>query len=112
MKQFIVRLLINAMALMATATLIDGISANGFSGAIIAALVLGTINAVIRPVLLLFTLPLNFLTLGLFTFVINALMLMLTSFFVSGFVVDGFFAALVGSVVLSVISAVLTWLVK
>ena len=112
MKHFIVRLLINAMALMATATLIDGISANGFSGAIIAALVLGIINAVIRPVLLLFTLPLNFLTLGLFTFVINALMLMLTSFFVSGFVVDGFFAALVGSVVLSVISAVLTWLVK
>ena len=112
MKQFIVRLLINAMALMATATLIDGISANGFSGAIIAALVLGIINAFIRPVLLLFTLPLNFLTLGLFTFVINALMLMLTSFFVSGFVVDGFFAALVGSVVLSVISAVLTWLVK
>ena len=112
MKQFIVRLLINAMALMATATLIDGISANGFSGAIIAALVLGIINAVIRPVLLLFTLPLNLLTLGLFTFVINALMLMLTSFFVSGFVVDGFFAALVGSVVLSVISAVLTWLVK
>ena len=112
MKQFIVRLLINAMALMATATLIDGISANGFWGAITAALVLGIINAFIRPVLLLFTLPLNFLTLGLFTFVINALMLMLTGVFVPGFVVDGFFAALLGSIVLSIISAVLTWLVK
>lgn len=112
MKQFIVRLLINAMALMATATLIDGISANGFWGAIVAALVLGVINAIIRPILLLFTLPLNLLTLGLFTFVINALMLMLTSVFVSGFVVDGFFAALLGSIVLSIISAILTWLVK
>lgn len=112
MKNFIVRLLINGMALMATATLVSGIHASGFWGAIIAALVLGIVNAIIRPVLLFFTLPLNVMTLGLFTFVINALMLMLTGAMVSGFVVDGFFAALLGSIVLSIVSAILSWLVK
>lgn len=112
MKNFIVRLLINGMALMATATLVSGIHASGFWGAIIAALVLGIVNAIIRPVLLFFTLPLNVMTLGLFTFVINALMLMLTGAMVSGFVVDGFFAALIGSIVLSIVSAILSWLVK
>lgn len=112
MKHFIVRLLINGMALMATATLVDGIHASGFMGAIIAALVLGIVNAVIRPILVFFTLPLNIMTLGLLTFVINALMLMLVGALVSGFAVDGFFAALVGAIVLSIISAVLSWLIK
>ena len=112
MKNFIVRLLINGMALMATATLVDGIHASGFGGAIIAALVLGIVNAIIRPILMVFTLPLNVLTLGLFTFVINAFMLMIVGALVSGFAVDGFFAALLGSVVLSVVSAILSWLLK
>ena len=111
MKNFIVRLLINGMALMATATLVDGIHASGFWGAIIAALVLGIVNA-IRPILMVFTLPLNVLTLGLFTFVINAFMLMIVGALVSGFAVDGFFAALLGSVVLSIVSAILSWLLK
>ena len=93
MKNFIVRLLINGMAL-------------------IAALVLGIVNAIIRPILMVFTLPLNVLTLGLFTFVINAFMLMIVGALVSGFAVDGFFAALLGSVVLSVVSAILSWLLK
>ena len=108
MKNFIVRLLINGMALMATATLVDGIHASGFWGAIIAALVLGIVNAIIRPILMVFTLPLNVLTLGLFTF----FMLMIVGALVSGFAVDGFFAALLGSVVLSVVSAILSWLLK
>ena len=112
MKNFIVRLLINGMALMATATLVDGIHASGFWGAIIGALVLGIVNAIIRPILMVFTLPLNVLTLGLFTFVINAFMLMIVGALVSGFAVDGFFAALLGSVVLSVVSAILSWLLK
>ena len=112
MKNFIVRLLINGMALMATATLVDGIHASGFWGAIIAALVLGIVNAIIRPILMVFTFPLNVLTLGLFTFVINAFMLMIVGALVSGFAVDGFFAALLGSVVLSVVSAILSWLLR
>jgi len=112
MKQFIVRTLINALALMATATLVNGISADGFFGAIIAALVLGVVNAIIRPILLLFSLPLTIMTLGLFTFVVNGIVLLIVSTLVSGFAVDGLIAAILGSVVMTIISSILTWLVK
>lgn len=112
MKNFIVRLLINGMALMATATLVDGIHASGFWGADYCGAGVGYRKCDHPSVLMVFTLPLNVLTLGLFTFVINAFMLMIVGALVSGFAVDGFFAALLGSVVLSVVSAILSWLLK
>lgn len=108
----IVRWLLNAAALGITAYLLEGIAISGFGTALIASLVLGIVNAVIRPVFLLFTLPLNFLTLGLFTFVINGLMLMLAAAVVPGFEIRGFFSAVVGSVMLSLTSFLLTSLVK
>jgi putative membrane protein len=107
----IVRWLINAAALYLTALLLPGISLRGIGPTLIAAAILGVVNAVIRPILLLFTLPLNILTLGFFTFVINALMLLLTSAVVPGFAVRDFWSALVGTVLLSVISFALTHLV-
>ena len=75
MKHLIIRILINGIALMATASLINGIYADGFVAVLVAALVLGIVNAIIRPIIMVLTLPLNFLTLGLLTFVINGLML-------------------------------------
>ena len=111
MKHLIVKILINAAALMLTANLIDGIDVDGWGAVIIAAIILGIVNAIIRPLLVLFTLPLNVLTLGLLTFVINGLMLKLTAAVVGGFDVVGLWPAIVGSVILSVVSTVLSWLV-
>ena len=111
MKHLIVKILINAAALMLTANLIDGIYVDGWGAVIIAAIILGIVNAIIRPLLVLFTLPLNVLTLGLLTCVINGLMLKLTAAVVGGFDVVGLWPAIVGSVILSVVSTVLSWLV-
>lgn len=112
MKGLLIRWLLNALALVLTAKLIAGISVEGFKAALITALVLGIVNAVIRPVVVLLTIPINFITLGLFTLVINGLMLLLVSKVVTGFSVAGFFPAVIGAIVLSVISAVLNMLIK
>ena len=90
------------------AYMIEGIRVSGFLSAIMAAAVLGVLNAFFRPILLLLTLPLNILTLGLFTFVINALLLMMASGVIGGFIVDGFGTALLGSLVISLVSWLLT----
>ncbi len=105
------RLIVNAVALLVTAHFINGIELKGVMAALIAALVLGVVNAVIRPLLVLLSLPIQVLTLGLFTFVINALMLWLVSAVVVGFHVAGFAAALVGSLVLAIVSSILSLLV-
>jgi putative membrane protein len=96
--------LLAALAIMATAYLLPGVSLSGFVPALVTALVLGLVNAFIKPLLLLLTLPINILTLGLFTLVINALLIMLVSKLVSGFQVPGFWWALAFSVVLTVVN--------
>ena len=108
MKGIAVRWLFQSVAILVAAYLVDGIRVSGFPAAILAAAVLGFLNAFLRPVLLLLTLPLNILTLGLFTFVINALLLMMASGVIGGFEVDGFGAALLGSLLISVVSWLLT----
>lgn len=108
----LIRWLLNGLALLLTATFLEGISISGPGAAFMAALVLGIVNAVIRPLFLLLTLPLNIITLGLFTFVVNGLMLMIAAGLVRGFAVSGVFSAIVGSIVLSLISSLLTALVK
>ena len=112
MRGLALRWILNALALLLTAWLIPGIEINGLGAALIAALVLGVVNAIIRPVVLLFTLPLNVITLGLFTLVVNALMLLIVKAVVDGFVVSGFWTAFIGSIVLTIISGVLSGIVK
>ena len=90
----------------------DGIYVDGWGAVIVAAIILGIINAVIRPLLLLFTLPLNIMTLGLLTFVINGLMLKLASNVVGGLEIMGLWPAIVGSIILSMVSTVMSWLVE
>jgi len=107
---FVTRWLINAVALYLTTLVIRGVKVPDFGAALLAALVLGIVNAVIRPVALILTLPLNILTLGLFTFVVNAGMLYLVSK-VTALRLENFWAALLGAIVLSLVSAVLTRLV-
>lgn len=104
--------LLNAVALLITAYLVPGIHVDAFSAALLAAIVLGLVNTFIRPILLLLTAPINLLTLGLFTFVVNAVLLMLVSGIVPGMAIDSFSWALLAAVVLSFVSTVLSHLLK
>ena len=111
--QFLLRLLINAAALWVAIRIVPGVSFDGhWASLMLVALVFGVLNASVRPLLKLFTLPLLILTLGLFTLVINALMLMLTSWVSSllalGFHVTGFWTAFWGALVVSVVSLLLS----
>lgn len=103
----ILRWVFFALALLFVAWIVPGISIQGFFTALVAALVIGIVNAVVRPIISFFTLPINVLTLGLFSFVINALMLMLAAFIVPGFTVAGFGAALLGSLLLTILSVII-----
>jgi putative membrane protein len=96
--------LINAAALMAVAYLLPGISVSTFITALVAALVLGLVNAVIRPILIFLTLPATLLTLGLFIFVINGLLFWFVGSFIEGFRVDGFWWGTLGAIVYSIVS--------
>ena len=96
--------LVNAAALMAVAYLVPGIAMASFTTALIAALVLGLVNAVIRPILILLTLPATLLTLGLFIFVINGLLFWFVGSFISGFMVAGFWPGVIGALAYSVVS--------
>lgn len=107
MFQFILTWVLTALSLLITAYLIPGITINGFTVAAIATAVMGLINAIVRPILLLFTLPLTILSLGLFLFVVNAISFSLVSYFTPGFTVNSFLDALFGSIVLSIVSSFL-----
>lgn len=103
--------IINALALLALPYVFDSIRVEGFYTALLVALVLGLLNALIRPILILLTLPINVLTLGLFTFVINGLLFWFVASFVKGFSVAGFWPAVGGAIVYSFISWVLSALI-
>jgi len=108
---FLLRWSINLLALVSAGIMIDGIVIRSIGMGVAAAGILGVVNAVIRPLVLLLTLPINVLTLGLFTLVINAGMLMLTAALVPGFVIETFAAAVLGALVVSVISFILNMFV-
>jgi len=108
MNGIFLRWLILTAAIIVTAYLSGGIHVSGFFSAFFAAAILGILNAFFRPLLLLLTLPLNISTLGLFTFVINAIMLMMASGVIPGFEVHGFWSAVFGSLLISIISWLLT----
>jgi len=110
MLTLIARWILNAAALMLVAYLYPGVTVASLFAALIAALVLGLVNAVVRPVLVLLTLPVTLLTLGLFLFVINALLFWFVGEVVQGFHVAGFVAGLIGSVLYSLITLVTSWL--
>jgi putative membrane protein len=105
---FLLRVLANALAIFLAAAIVPGIEIRGVLAALGAGLVLGLVNAVVRPVLLVLTLPLTLVTLGLFLFVLNGLCLWLTSLLVKGFEVHGFWAAVFGALIVSVVSWLLT----
>lgn len=107
MPPFLITLLITAVSMMITAYIIPGIVISNFTAALIAALVFGIVNAIVKPILILFTLPATILTLGLFLFVINAICFYLAAYFTPGLSINNFLDALLGSIILSLISSFL-----
>lgn len=105
--KLIVKWLLSAAALLAVAHLYSGVVVQSFSAAMVAALVIGFFNAVLRPVLVLLTLPVTVITLGLFLFVINALLFYWAAALLDGFQVRGFGAALLGSLIYTVLGMVI-----
>ena len=109
MRHVLVNWLISAVSLMIVAAIVPGIEIAGFGTALIAAVVIGLVNATLGLLLKVLTFPLTLLTLGAFLFVINALMLMLASAVLPGFRVKGFLPALLGAVLLSLVHILLRW---
>lgn len=112
MKGILIRWLILTAAIMVASYFISGIEVLSFKSAFFAAAILGVLNTFFRPVLIVLTLPLNILTLGLFTFVINALLLEMASGVIGGFEVHGFWSAVLGSLVVSIVNWILSSLVS
>lgn len=110
--RLLLRWLVSALTLLLVAYYVPGIVVMSFYAALIAALILGLMNAIIRPLIIILTLPVNILTLGLFTLVINALMFWLASSVVKGFYVSGFAAAFWGALIMWLVSWVVNGLLK
>ncbi|MDD4238140.1 MAG: phage holin family protein [Desulfotomaculaceae bacterium] len=105
--KWLVKLVLNSLSLIIADALVSGFAIRGFFSAMFAALVLGVVNTLIRPVLIVLTLPITFFTLGLFIFIINGLAFWLASWFVPGFIVYGFSGAFWGALITSIVSWVL-----
>jgi len=109
--RFLLRLVLNAVAVFLAANLVPGIAISGPGAAIVAGIILGFVNAIIRPLLILLTLPFTILTLGLFILIVNTICLALVAWLVPGFTIHGFVAAFVGALVISLVSWLLNALV-
>ena len=107
---YIISLLVTALAVVLTAYILPGVTIKNYGTAIIVALLIGLVNTIIKPIMVILTLPITILTLGLFLLVINALMVLLVSALVPAFRVNGFISALLFSIILSVINSVLQWI--
>ncbi len=112
MLKLITRILLGALALLLVAEILPGVTIAGLYPAIIAAVILGLLNAVVRPILFVLTLPITILTLGLFVLVINASLFLFAASFIDGFAVSGFFTALIASIMVSVITTIGNWFIS
>ena len=112
MIHFLIRLVVNGVALMIVAFLLKGhgVEVTGPVGAIVAAFVLGIINAILRPILIILTLPIQIVTLGLFTLIINGVLFYFVGQLNIGLTVHGFWTAVIGAILLSIVSFALSWL--
>lgn len=108
MRGFLLRWLFNTVAIYVTTRIVSGLRVPDLGGAIIAALVLGIVNAIIRPIILLLTLPVNVVTLGLFTLIVNTLMLYVVAWITPSLQISGFGAAFIGALLIAIISTLLS----
>ena len=110
--KIIISLILNIFALYVVAYLVPGFEIEGLTAAVVAAIVIGVINTLIKPILQLIALPITIITFGIFAFVINVFLLWLASVIVPGFVIDGFWTAIISSIVLSLVSWFLNKITK
>ncbi|MGZ3495924.1 MAG: phage holin family protein [Vulcanimicrobiaceae bacterium] len=108
----IIRLIINAIAFFLIAMYVPGFHVASFGSALIAAIIFGLVNAIIRPLVLLITLPLTVVTLGLFIIIVNALMFWFTAWLAPGVKVDGFGPALIGAIIMMIVSFIVSYVFK
>lgn len=111
MRGFLLRALVSALGLWLAAAIVPGLHVAGAGTLLIAALLLGVVNAVVRPVLVILTLPITVITLGLFLLVVNAAMLGLVALLLPGFMIDGFFSALFAGIIVSLVSWLASWFI-
>lgn len=109
MVKLVAKWLLSACALLAVASLYSGVQVTSFGSAMLAAFMIGLLNTILRPILVILTLPVTVVTLGVFLFVINALMFWAAAWLLSGFAVHGFVAALIGSLIYSVLQLVIDY---
>ncbi len=112
MLHFILTWLATAVSLVITDHFVTGLRIESFTAALTGAVVLGVVNAIVRPILTLLTLPLTIVTLGLFLFVVNAFTFWLVAAVTPGFYISGLFTALIGVIVLTIVSTIVSWLVR
>lgn len=105
--KFIIKLIISAVAVLAAAHFLPGVSVTDLTTAFVVAIVLGLLNTVLKPILVFFTLPITFMTLGLFLIIINAVIVWITAYFVSGFAVDGLLSAILFGFLQSIVTYIL-----
>ena len=110
MPQFLLTWLATAASLFVTAIIVPGLAITGVASALVGAVMLGFVNAIIKPILVILTLPLTFLTLGLFLLVVNAIALGLVGYLTPGLTVGGFFPAIIGSILLTFVSSAINQL--
>ncbi|NRB83060.1 MAG: phage holin family protein [Winogradskyella sp.] len=108
----VVKLLLNALAVFALSEILNGVEVNGYLGAVIVAVVLSILNLLVKPILVILTLPVTMLTLGFFLFIVNALIVLLADKLVDGFRVDGLWTAVMFSILLCVVQSVLQSFIK
>lgn len=109
MPHFLLTWLLTAIALIITAKIVPGFKVDSFAAALVASVILGLVNAFVKPILVVLTLPITFITFGLFLFVVNALTILIAGNITSGFHVAGFIPALIGSIVLTIVASVLNF---
>ncbi len=108
---FLIRVLVAAGGLWVADQVLTGIAVDNWKTLLLAGLLLGVVNAIVRPIVFFLTLPLTVLTLGLFLFVVNGLMLGLVGMFLKGFVVDGLITAILGAIIIGLVSWVASWFI-
>ena len=111
-NSFLLKTFINAIAIYAAASIIKGVNIEGFIPALVASLVFGIVNALIKPVLIIFSLPINIMSLGLFTFVINGISLLIVSGITAGFTISDLGAAILASIIISIVSSIINFLIS
>lgn len=113
MLRWLISIVLNAVALIVVAELFESFHLDGFGAAILASFILAIVNVIIKPILVVLTLPITVITLGLFLFIINAITLMITQALMSSsFVIDGFGTAIIAAIIISIINLLLNSLVK